>query len=760
MNQPGQTWRNAWLSIAWFALLMLLAPCAPALGQSATGRDADRYANAVAPQVEDFQVGFAGRYKVGYWTAAEVQLTAGSEPFVGQVVVVAPDNDGIATRISAPVTGMVQIAAGESKRVPVFFKQGQLGGTITVELHNSAGLQTARTFRPGGTGSLAGVLPSSARLLLSVGMHSPEALEADKGTFTPLADFASLSGRWYGLEGVDAILLNTGDPALVDKLTSSHDQRAALDLWIRMGGRLILSVGRNASQLLAAGGPLADFAPGTFQATVPLRQGTVIEAYAETSDPLAPGANVDLQVAQLADVHGDIESFAGSGPRDLPLVIRTARGFGEVVFVAFDLDQPPFADWKARPQLMARLLGEHIRSGPIDASESDSLGAVTTLGFVDLAGQLRGALDQFPGVPLVPFWLVALLIAAYIACIGPVDYYLVRHLLKRPESTWVTFSLTVLLFAGGAAGLAYGLKGRDLRINHLDIVDFDLASGFSRRTSFANVFSPEIATYDVAFKSNFPARSTQHASTPADSGELLSWFGLTGSGFGGMDAAAGAGGGIGAASSNLPLFSVGYQYNQSLDELHGVPIAVWSSKAFVGRAWGQSAGGIEAHLVDSGRLTGTVRNTLAVPLAHCVLIYDKWAYVIRDFAPGRELDLEFDIDPQTVDTYLRKVTAVGDRKVAAPYDQAGFDVPRIVELISAHELVLGKTYTGLANQYQGFLELSDLVARDRAVLIGRTSEPATTLVRRDGDSPPTPLATDEHTQRWTFHRYVIPVAKQ
>jgi hypothetical protein len=155
-----------------------------------------------------------------------------------------------------------------------------------------------------------------------------------------------------------------------------------------------------------------------------------------------------------------------------------------------------------------------------------------------------------------------------------------------------------------------------------------------------------------------------------------------------------------------------------------------------------------------------VRNTLAVPLAHCVLIYDKWAYVIRDFAPGRELDLEFDIDPQTVDTYLRKVTAVGDRKVATPYDQAGFDVPRIVELISAHELVLGKTYTGLANQYQGFLELSDLVARDRAVLIGRTSEPATTLVRLDGDSPPTPLATNEHTQRWTFHRYVIPVAKQ
>src|SRR5690606_29737313 len=102
------------------------------------------------------------------------------------------------------------------------------------------------------------------------------------------------------------------------------------------------------------------------------------------------------------------------------------------------------------------------------ASQAGTLGAVTTLGFVDLAGQLRGALDQFPDVPLVPFWLVAILIAAYIACIGPVDYYLVRHVLKRPESTWVTFSLTVVLFAAGAAGLAYNLKGNELRVNQLD----------------------------------------------------------------------------------------------------------------------------------------------------------------------------------------------------------------------------------------------------------------------------------------------------
>lgn len=764
MTVPGRIRRNICHPVRWLPALAVLLACAQSLAQEPPATTAAANADVataatVAPTITELRVGFSGRYKVGYWTAAEVEVTAGSEPFAGEVVVVAPDNDGIATRIRFPLAGDVQLAAGQRARIPVYFKQGQLGGEISIELRDTSDLRRTRTFRPGAAGSLAGVMPSSARLLLDIGPQSTSGQADKRSTLTQLADFTAIPAEWYGLEGVDAIVLNTSDPRIVEQLKAGASQLAALKLWVRMGGRLIVSAGRNAPELFAAGGPLADIAPGTFQALVPLRQGTVIEAFAETSDPLAPGATFELYVAQLTGVRGQIDLSAGSGPRDLPLVVRTPHGFGEIVFVAFDLDQTPIAGWKARPELLARLLGAPVQTAGGGADNDQVLGAVTTLGFLDLAGQLRGALDQFPGVPLVPFWLVALLIAAYIACIGPVDYYLVRHLLKRPESTWVTFSLTVLLFAGGAAALAYSLKGRDLRVNQLDIVDVDLESGFSRRTSFANVFSPEIATYDLAFEPRTASTPPSSASASSPQGNLLAWFGLTGTGFGGMDAAAGAGGGIGAASANLPLFSVGYDFNRGLDGLSGVPIAVWSSKSFVGRAWGEATGTIEAQLTDDGRLTGTVRNALPVTLTNCVLLYDKWAYVIRDFPAGRELDVALDIDPQTIETYIRKVTAVGDRKVIVPYDQAGFDVPRIVELMSTHELAGGKSYTGLVNQYQQVLELSHLVARKRAVLIGRASEPATALVNVREGSPHELLADDEHTQRWTFHRFVIPVTQ-
>ncbi len=751
--------------VAWLFLSMAAFACAPAAGQEniapQSGAPAEATfqspeADVAAPTIDDLRVGFNGRYKVGYWTIAEVTITAGATPFTGQLTLIAPDNDGIPTRVTAAI-GEIKLAAGDSTVVPVYFKQGQLGGEITVELHAEDRRLATRTFRAGAAGSLAGVMPSHSRLTLNIGDYGGTT-SASGVALTALDNLSTLPDAWYGMEGVDAILLHTSDPRIVAELKRANAQLAALDLWIRMGGKLILCVGRNAAELLAEGGPLADLVPGDFQALVPMRQATVLEAYIETSEPLGLGANLNLEVAQLRDVRGHIESFAGNGPRDLPLVVHSPHGFGEVVLVAFDIDQTPIAEWKARPQLLGRLLSIRYQTGGNAEDEGGSLGAVTTLGFVDLAGQLRGALDQFSGVPLVPFWLVAVLIAAYIACIGPADYYLVRHLLRRAEATWLTFSVTVLAFTAGAAALAYGLKGREPRVNHLDVVDYDLESGFARRTSWTNVFSPEIATYDVALQPRQLPGSTSGGKNRLAAGALLSWFGLTGSGFGGMDAASGAGGGIGVASSNLPLFSATYDYNRTLDELRRVPIAVWSSKSFVGRAWGESTGGIDAQLADDGRLTGTIRNALSVPLTHSVLIYDKWAYVIRDFAPGRELDLALDIDPQTVDTYLRKVTVAGDRKVVAPYDQGGFDVPRIVEIMTAHDLAGGKSYTGLENHYQDFVELSNLVSRGRAVFIGRVAQPATTLVQTDDGSRQ--IAGDAHTQYWTFHRYVIPVAKK
>src|SRR5690606_1256610 len=98
--------------------------------------------------------------------------------------------------------------------------------------------------------------------------------------------------------------------------------------------------------------------------------------------------------------------------------------------------------------------------------------------------------DYFSGVKLVPFSLVFLLVVVYILLIGPGDYFLVKKVLKRMEATWITFPLIVLIFSGVAYYLANWMKGDEIRLNQVDIIDVDASSGFVRGTTYANVFSP------------------------------------------------------------------------------------------------------------------------------------------------------------------------------------------------------------------------------------------------------------------------------
>src|SRR5690606_17788698 len=131
-----------------------------------------------------------------------------------------------------------------------------------------------------------------------------------------------------------------------------------------------------------------------------------------------------LNVPRLEDVRGRIEAYEGSRATDLPLVVRAAHGLGEVVFVAADLDRPPFLDWAAREQLLLKLLGKPEKS---TSSASTDTSAVGMYGYTDMSGQLRAALEQFEGVKLVPFSLVATLIVLYIVAIGPLDYLLLKR---------------------------------------------------------------------------------------------------------------------------------------------------------------------------------------------------------------------------------------------------------------------------------------------------------------------------------------------
>ncbi len=72
------------------------------------------------------------------------------------------------------------------------------------------------------------------------------------------------------------------------------------------------------------------------------------------------------------------------------------------------------------------------------------------------------------------------------------------------ELTWVTFPLMVVGVQPAAYVLAAWLKGDRLRVNQVDVVDFDAEPASVRGTTWANVMSPQHDTYDFALAPGCP----------------------------------------------------------------------------------------------------------------------------------------------------------------------------------------------------------------------------------------------------------------
>ena len=149
------------------------------------------------------------------------------------------------------------------------------------------------------------------------------------------------------------------------------------------------AAGASAAEAIGKNSPLARFVPGEIDTVLPRPAGEW-EAAAKSLNKILP-ERVKLPTAKLAHPQGQVEAQ----PSEIPLIVRAARGFGQVVFVATDLDAPPMRAWSDRPLLLAAVLGLPANEPPPEAAA-----AAESYGYDDLAGQLRSALEQFRGVPL------------------------------------------------------------------------------------------------------------------------------------------------------------------------------------------------------------------------------------------------------------------------------------------------------------------------------------------------------------------------
>lgn len=711
---------------------------------------------AAGPQIKSVSLGFDGRYKVGYWTPVRITLVGGAQPLEARLELMLPDGDGVRSAIADEQPFM--LPPGAEVSLLRYAKFGRVGSEISVTLKDAEGRNLAPSLEVP-AGRLPRAAPSTVQLVVTVGREA--GVDADvEGRVTALVkDAAALPDRWYGYEGVDTLVFTTGDGLTYRAI--SDRQIEALDRWVRLGGHLVLCAGASGDALFADPGRFARFAPGKFTGVVHESRTGGLEEYARAGriDAPQPGGRVSLAMSRLENPVGAVEAHE-SIRQEVPAVIRAARGFGQITYAAVDLDASPIAGWSGRRRFVARLLETTLRR-PEETDESRQSGQVAHIGYRDMTGQLRGALDQFAGVTPFAFSWVAGLIVVYILLIGPADYFFLRKLVRNMAWTWITFPAAVV----GCCVLAWYLssvsRGDSVKINQVDLVDVDVDQQLVRGTSWSHVYSPATQRFDLSLETGAPVDKS--ASGDA-SGQLLSWQGLPGDAMGGMN-----------TENAARLFNQPYRISSAAlpqeagsASLTDLPIQVGSSKTLVARWWNESDVGRLDKLVSrrqTGLLRGTFGNPLDVELEDCILYFGSWAYVMdRGLSPRQTITVAELPAPRTLEWHLtrRKVETGGrrrgevddDRNLATSWDRSSDDVPRILELMMLHDAAGGTTYTGLGGDYQGFVDLSAHLGLDRAVLVGRVKRPAAQLMR-DGRS-----LADDYDRRWTYYRLVFPVTPE
>ena len=728
------------------SLVLILALALATIGL--LGR-ASQAADPKPVEVENIRVGFEERYKVGSWTPVWVQLRGGLNGFSGIMEVVAPDEDGTSTRMSQPV----QVGPGATLRVTAYtrigsrdhdfatlrFFNGQNGRRAINDINIGElmanrspeplpfdGYQVVRLGKPQGVELIPGLPGYNATKAANANL-ADRAKEVAVASLTATDDL--LPGRWYGYDSADVVALDTSDKEIIGTLNGGKGE--ALRQWVERGGHLVISVSSNWQVVNES--MLAPMLPARLTGQTTVAPFDSLESFTGGSQQVT-FENSSIPVARF----DEIETRGGkviASTLSTPLVIRGAYGFGRVTVIGLDTDAPPFSNWPDRTLFWVKALD--LRGTNASVEGGQVAGRLINYNNSDLATVVRRALDQFQGVTPVPFAWVAGFILIYILLVGPGDYFFVKKVLRRMELTWVTFPLIVIVVSLLAYYAAYYVKGTDLRVNKLDVVDLDLDAKVIRGTTWVNLFSPQNRDYSVALSPIPPTveipTNPETVVKPLPGTEvLLSWFGAPENGLRGMN---GQSRGMGFGNSGYAYAPLG-----KAESLEDVRVGIWSTKGFVGRWFGPSPSpetilDVDIQAAGTDRLTGTITNKLPYPLKNAMVVYGKQVYYnVGTIEAGATIEIDKFLD-RSLASYLREKQASfmsANMYMAQPEVIARADLLRQMMFHSID--TSGQEITPSRIHHE--LDLSGLLPLGRPMLVAEVDRPGVQLILGNKSSQP------------------------
>ncbi|MEX0710531.1 MAG: hypothetical protein WD116_04935 [Chloroflexota bacterium] len=432
----------------------------------------------------------AGRFESNGWAAVAVTLSNDGPPITGYVA--ADGEDGTVRRF-------VELPAAAHKQVALYLRPAPFVRTIELRFESTEGASLATSSAD------VRVLERTSSHVAIVGDGGgnlrPQLIGRGAGFPEPIPLVPTdLPERPEPLRGIETIVWAADSGGLTEA------QRRSLERWVAAGG-----------QLIVLGGPDWQSRTAAFGALLPVEGlSSIDDSDATTLAAWVGGTAPDGSQALTAAV-GTLRSAAISLVQDAAggtLFAAITRGAGRVGFLGIDLATAPFRTWAGASVVWSRLI-------PDDRLLQQMGGSL--LPEEEVADIMSQALANLPALEVPPAELLLAVIVGYILLIGPLSYLVLRRIDRR-ELAWVVAPVLVIVFSAVSYGIGASMKGSQIIVNQIAVVRSSADGTAASVSTFAGVFSPTRATYDLTVRGDalLSALRTTNAD-PFTGGQLVNY---------------------------------------------------------------------------------------------------------------------------------------------------------------------------------------------------------------------------------------------
>jgi len=717
-------------------------------------------------------VGLDGNFQVGKWTPVTADLNV-TEPVTVIMEISAIDPDGYHTSFPTRAVSLDKVG---QHQIQAFFIAGRLRSDINVTIRDAQTSQVLieQSYSTQPTDLEQAAYQEANVLIKPVLTQGTPIILMCKS----IAGFDELGKTDDSVSGYDPsaeaklrLVQSESIKVLPDSarsLDSCHTivlsadyqkinarQNAAIQTWVRNGGHLLLNLGGDADAFRTS--KLSSWVPIEIDGTMNVRQFTRLESFSGQNMPVRfRGQTTAARIRQ-------VQGVAVVTDRAIPMIVALPYGFGRITCVAYDFNRAPLSRWRPLVNVCERLIFPQNQGRDQRDRGSVTRNKLAQSGINDLATQLHAIMDNFPGLRRYTSWSIMGWMLLYLLFLGPIDYLLVHRLLKRPQLTWLTFPILVLVATGLAMGTAQANNGHEAIENQIDLVDVEANS--IRINSWFTIYSNETCLTDIRLVT--PDFSTGTISSPGVTAATaeIRWAGIPEAGYGGM-----------YRSTGMELTRPAYNFDPSMQQIENLPLAIWSTKSLQSEYNRLVTGMVASQLESPGasQIRGSFEHRLPVPITDWFIAYGSRVFQPKtriqgdgqyiELQPGQACTLSITTFQQrdlksfltgTRQRIIEKENSTRDREIIEEelnYNRLDRDPDKLMRMISFHDAAGGTRYTGLSNQVLQNLDFSADIRLDRAVLFGRLSDhPNWSLgYQRDGQ-------TVEPDRKDIFVRLVLPV---